>query len=232
MQERIRGLLFDKDGTLFDFHNTWSVWCHAFITQISNRDQALADRLALKLGFNLDKCAFERSSLVIAGTLEALVDATSEVLADLDPAEIRAGIIETGRAAKMAPVVPLVPLLDGFQKAGLVLGVATNDAELPAREQLQTEGIHDHFAFIAGYDTGHGAKPEAGMLLAFCEAVGLEPGEVAMIGDSTHDLHSGAAAGMVRVGVLTGPATHEDLAPHADVVFPNIGHLPSWLGHH
>jgi phosphoglycolate phosphatase len=151
------------------------------------------------------------------------------VLVDHDPHHIRQGIIETSAAAKMAQAVPLVPLLDDLKRRGFLLGVATNDAEHPARVQLTAEGIHDYFDFIAGYDSGHGAKPEPGMLLAFCEAVGLEPGEVAMIGDSTHDLHSGRDVGMVRVGVLTGPAKHDDLAPHADVVLPDIGHLPTWL---
>ncbi|MFD2856539.1 HAD family hydrolase [Seohaeicola zhoushanensis] len=50
-----------------------------------------------------------------------------------------------------------------------------------------------------------------------------------MVGDSTHDLFAGRTAGMHTVGVLTGVAGHEDLAPHADVVLPDIGHLPAWL---
>jgi len=31
------------------------------------------------------------------------------------------------------------------------------------------------------------------------------------------------------VAVLTGMATETDLAPHADAVLPDIGHLPGWL---
>jgi phosphoglycolate phosphatase len=50
-----------------------------------------------------------------------------------------------------------------------------------------------------------------------------------MVGDSLHDLVAGAAAGMQRIGVLTGMARYEDLAPHADVVLPDIGHIPAWL---
>ena len=50
-----------------------------------------------------------------------------------------------------------------------------------------------------------------------------------MIGDSVHDLDSGRAAGMRTVGVLTGLASRDDLAPHADVVLPDIGALPGWL---
>ena len=50
-----------------------------------------------------------------------------------------------------------------------------------------------------------------------------------MVGDSTHDLIAGRAAGMATIGVLTGTAGHADLAPYADVVFPDIGHIPAWL---
>ena len=51
-----------------------------------------------------------------------------------------------------------------------------------------------------------------------------------MVGDSLHDLVAGRAAGMQTVGVLTGPACRDELAPCADVVLPDIGHLTTWLG--
>ena len=50
-----------------------------------------------------------------------------------------------------------------------------------------------------------------------------------MVGDSTHDLLAGQAAGMRTIGVLTGPAPHDELAPHADVVLADIGKIPAWL---
>lgn len=50
-----------------------------------------------------------------------------------------------------------------------------------------------------------------------------------MIGDSTHDMVAGRAAGMVCVAVLTGLATNRDLEGHADVVLRDIGGLPDWL---
>ena len=112
----------------------------------------------------------------------------------------------------------------------MILGIATNDSEAPARAHLERAGILDRFAFVAGYDSGHGAKPDAGQLLAFCALTGIPPRECAMIGDSTHDLDSGRAAGMTTVGVLTGLASRADLAPHADVVLDDIGALPAWLG--
>ena len=113
---------------------------------------------------------------------------------------------------------------------GLHLGVATNDSEHAARAHLRTAGIHDRFAFIAGADSGHGGKPDPGMCLAFAAAVGIAPGQVLMVGDSLHDLHAGRAAGMRTLGVLTGMANAAELAPHADLVLPDIGALSGVLG--
>ena len=74
-----------------------------------------------------------------------------------------------------------------------------------------------------------GRQARAGQLKAFCAAHGLSPARVAMVGDSTHDLHAGRAAGMKAVAVLTGIARAEALAPEADVVLPDIGHLGDWI---
>ena len=51
-----------------------------------------------------------------------------------------------------------------------------------------------------------------------------------MIGDSTHDLISGRSAGMRTAAVLTGIAEADELRPHADVILPDIGGLPEYLG--
>jgi phosphoglycolate phosphatase len=54
---------------------------------------------------------------------------------------------------------------------------------------------------------------------------------VAMVGDSRHDLDAGRAAGMHAVAVLTGMAERNDLAAHADVVLDNIAGLGAWIDH-
>jgi phosphoglycolate phosphatase len=120
-------------------------------------------------------------------------------------------------------------LLEGLRARGLVLGVATNDAEASAHEHLRAAGIAGHFAHVLGYDSGYTPKPSPDMLLGFADRAGLPPETVAMVGDSTHDLHAGRAAGMVTIGVLTGLADTATLAPHADLVLPDIGHLPDYL---
>ncbi|MEO0682769.1 MAG: HAD-IA family hydrolase, partial [Pseudomonadota bacterium] len=130
-----------------------------------------------------------------------------------------------------APAAPDLPgLLDSLAAPGRRLGIATHDGEAAARARMLSLGALDRFDFVAGYDSGHGLKPGPGMVQAFCAAQGLAPQEVAMIGDSLHDLHAGRAAGCaLTVGVLTGPAPREVLAPHADLVLASIADLPAAL---
>lgn len=226
----IRGIVFDKDGTLFDFHATWSTWCDGLIRGLCGPDPAEATRLARRLEFDLDARRFGPSSPMIAGTMEELIDAVREVLPATEEAPLRRMVLESTAATHQIEVTPLVPLLDRLLAAGLTLGLATNDSEVPARAHLERAGILDRFAFVAGYDSGHGAKPEAGQLAAFCALTGIPAAACAMVGDSTHDLDSARAAGMTAVAVLTGLATRDDLAPHADVVLDDISALPRWLG--
>lgn len=226
----IGAILFDKDGTLFDFGATWNVWAANLLTRLSEGDASRAQALGDLIGFDLAARRFSPDSFVIAGTPDDLVDVLSPEFPDLTRKDLITLINDEAVSAPMAEAVPLAPLLDHFLAKGIVLGVATNDAERPALAHLDEAGVRGRFAFVAGSDSGFGAKPTPGQLLAFCDAIGIMPDRVVMVGDSTHDLVAGRAAGMWTVAVLTGMADTATLAPHADVVLPDIGHLPGWLG--
>ncbi len=224
----IDAILFDKDGTLFDFRISWGHWAARFLAGLA-RDADHAGRLGRAIGFDAATLAFAADSPVIAATAVDIAAALAAELPGRTVGELSDLIDATAGAAPMAQAVPLRPLLDGLRQRGLRLGVATNDTEAPARQHLAAHGITDCFDFIAGHDSGHGAKPGPGMCLAFAAAFGLDPARVAMVGDSRHDLDAGRAAGMRTLAVLTGIATAADLAPLADAVLPDIGAIPGWL---
>ncbi|WP_128253284.1 HAD family hydrolase [Falsirhodobacter deserti] len=221
----IRGVIFDKDGTLFDFHASWGAWAAGFLASLGGDTAALARAIA----FNPDTGRFAPQSPAIAGTPAQIADALLPHLPHMTRPDLLAVMNRSAAAAQMIAAVPLADLLDGLRAHGLCLGLVTNDAEAPARAHLGRHAIIDRFDFIAGFDSGFGAKPQAGQLLAFCAATGLDPEAVVMVGDSTHDLHAGRIAGMATIGVLTGPALREELQPLADAVLDHIGQLPAWL---
>ncbi|MEO1678537.1 MAG: HAD family hydrolase [Pseudomonadota bacterium] len=226
----IAGLLFDKDGTLFGFQATWGDWSEALIAGLLPDAPERQDDLATRIGFDRTARSFRPESPVIAGTIDDAVALMLPGLPEWSDAGLRAHLIEESLAVRPSEAVPLAPLMGRFRAAGLTLGVATNDAEEAAHAQFAGIGIAEAFDFVAGADSGHGAKPGPGPCLAFAAATGLSPGAVVMVGDSLHDLHAGRAAGMATVAVLTGVASAEDLAPHADAVLADIGDLPAWLG--
>lgn len=225
----IEAIVFDKDGTLFDFGATWEAWARAFLLKITDHDLEQADHVGQHIGFDLKTNSFQPDSIVIAHPVDEIAAALAPLFPNLSTDELLEKLNAEAENVPQIEAVPLIPLLESLRRQGLKLGVATNDTERPARMHLKAAGVLNHFDFIAGFDSGHGAKPEPGQLLAFATAVGVAPKFTVMVGDSTHDLVAGRAAGMQTVGVLTGIAGTEDLAPYADVVLPDIGHLIAWL---
>ncbi|TNC74640.1 HAD family hydrolase [Rubellimicrobium roseum] len=226
---QIRGVVLDKDGTLFDFQATWGAWSRGMIEAEAGGDEALAARLAEALGYDLDSGRFRPDSVVIASTVETVAEAMLAVLPPTDRAALIDRMNARAAGAPQVAVPGLRPALERLAGQGVALGIATNDTEAPARVHLREAGVDDLFPFVAGYDSGWGGKPEAGQLLAFAEAQGLDPADCAMVGDSLHDLHAARVAGMRAVAVLTGVADRAELAPAADVVLESLADLPDWV---
>lgn len=226
---KVDALVFDKDGTLFDFHATWGAWAHGVIGKLTGGVPGRAEALATEMRYDLDSRAFHPDSTLISDTNRECAETMARALPEMTIEEIEELMIAEAATAPLSPVVPLPAFLAGLVGRGLRLGVMTNDAESSARAHLRDAGVFDLFDFVAGFDSGHGAKPAPDPLLAFARVVALPPARIAMVGDSAHDLIAGHAAGMQTIGVLTGPARVADLAPLADVVLPDIGHIPGWL---
>ena len=78
VKPKISGLLFDKDGTLFDFAHTWESWAEGFLLRTAKGDRDFAAKVGRAIGFDLDARKFARDSVVIAATAgeiaEAMID--------------------------------------------------------------------------------------------------------------------------------------------------------------
>lgn len=225
----IRAVLFDKDGTLFDFYATWGVWAKTLLLEESGGDAVLAAKMGAAIGYDYQAEVFAKDSMVIFDTPPDIARALLPFFEGETVETLTARLNAAASKVPMIEAVPLIPFLLNLEARGLKLGVATNDGEAPARAHLAASGIAGMFDFIVGSDSGYGGKPDTGMQLAFAAHLGLEPSEIAMVGDSVHDLVAGRDAGMVTVAVLTGVADADELAPYADVVLPDIGHLTDWL---
>ena len=229
---RLKGLLFDKDGTLVDFDRTWGPAAFEVMREMAAGDTATLSELATVNHFVVEEKRFLRSSPLVAGSSASYGHLWAAALGRADGPELHAEMDQRFKAwglAMLSPIGDPLAVLQTLAAQGYRLGVATNDAEASALLQADKLGLMPHLDFVAGYDSGHGGKPEPGMVLAFARTIGAEPAEVALVGDSTHDLHAARAAGAVAIAVLSGPAPRDELEPSADHVVASIAGLPDLL---
>lgn len=231
--EPIKGILFDKDGTLIDYHSTWSPLNEAAAAMAAGGNRELIAYL-LELGGRDPRTGRVRggSLLAAADTREiAEVWAAAGAVHDVDNLERRIDAIFEAGAEHAVPVTAIDGLFGRLRSRGLVLGVATSDSEAGAHATLRRLGVDAAASlFVAGYDSGHGRKPSPGMVDAFRAANDLPAGRVAVIGDNPHDIRMGRAAGCgLCIGVLTGTGSREELGAEADHVLESIVELEALI---
>lgn len=228
---KIKAVLFDKDGTLIDFNQTWGPAAHAVATRLANGSPAHLAGLLEMIGFIGETKTLAPRSVVVSDPTPVFARRWA-LLLERDPTPdffVEVDALFAEEVLKSVTPLPFVDsTLEALARSGRPLGVATNDAEINARQQMRHLAYDRWLPFIAGYDSGHGPKPEPGMVLAFARHANVRPSEVALVGDTLHDLHAAKAAGAVAVAVLTGltgEAAREQLAPHADVVIDSLDQL-------
>ena len=229
----IRGLLFDKDGTLLDYGATWMPVNRAAARAAAGGEAALEARLLRAGGYDAARDRVRANSPLAVGNTVEIAESwighlpewrRDDLVALLDRVFQAEGRLST------VPVPGLASVLGRLKARGLMLGVATSDSEKGIEATLSPLGVVEMFDFRAGYDSGHGVKPGPGMVRAFCVASGLDPAAIAVVGDSLHDLAMGRAAGAgLVVGVLTGTGTRGELAAYADHVLDSIAELEALL---
>ena len=229
----IKGILFDKDGTLVDFEATWFAIGDLLALQAAGGDRARADALMERAGYDFDKRCFKADSVFAAGTNADIValwypDADTE-----DRRKMTAGFDRFTAEAGASQSVPIpggreaIAHLHGL---GFRLGVATNDSTDGAEKTLLALGVAQMFDAAYGYDAVANPKPAPDAIHAFCDLTGLKPSEIAMVGDNRHDLEMARAGGAgLAVAVLSGTGTRDTLAPMADAVLDSIADLPAFL---
>lgn len=228
----IAGILFDKDGTLIRYDESWGPVNREAARIAAAGDPDLEPQLLLAAGMDPVSGLTRPDSLFAAGNAVEIALGFAAVGSPLDAADLTILLDELFvRATEYAvPVADLQALFSRLKARGLKLGIASSDNEISIRQTAERFGITGHVDFVAGYDSGFGTKPDPGMVLGFCAATRLEPRQVAMVGDNNHDLHMGASAGVgLKVGVLSGTGSLETLSPTADICLEDISSLEALL---
>ena len=227
-------IVFDKDGTLLDFHAMWGGWA----TELGRRLDGATRRpvsgdVFATIGYDpvtgrarpgsplaIDTMAEIRE--VIAAVVRRWCPNVAAARRAVDAAWFIPDPVTTAR-----PTADLPRLFSALRASGRRIAVATTDDRAPTEATLRALGIRDQVGALACGDDGIGVKPDPAMLLAICETLGVAPAHTAVVGDTAADLAMARAAGAgLVIGVLSGVEDRDRLAPLADLMLDSIADLP------
>ncbi len=220
----IKGIVFDKDGTLLDYESFWIPVAEGAIGLLTEGSE-LSDRageLLAAIG------AYDGIKGVLChGTYGNITDALNEYLGE--------EVFTVGQVSKafadsvhLADVLPTCGDIRGlFEKLlsrGIILAVVTSDNASLTEYCLSKLGIADMLHAVYTDDRVHPSKPDPYYMNKFCSEYGFKPCEVMMVGDTMTDMRFAENAGCVAVGV--GKYAPELLSRAADFIISDISQIP------
>ncbi|NLC85120.1 MAG: HAD family hydrolase [Ruminococcaceae bacterium] len=102
------------------------------------------------------------------------------------------------------PYPGILELLAFLQATGYRLGIISNKPDLFTKKIAAHFFPTINFDFVTGMKPDRPAKPDPALALEICQKTGISPQETALIGDSSVDMKTAVAAGMLPIGVLWG----------------------------
>ncbi|MER7583880.1 HAD family hydrolase [Kitasatospora sp. NPDC097691] len=238
----IRGVLFDVDDTLFDYSGSEEAGILAHLRELGllGRFPEPAAAVALWRGVTQEQYArFLAGELTFAGQqrerirqfLARLGEEGAERLPDERAAAWFAGYA-AHRDAAWAAFPDAAPALAALAPTHR-LGIVSNSSLAHQRGKLRAVGLLGHFGdeVLVCSDEHGEAKPAPGIFRAGCERLGLEPHEVAHVGDR-YDLDAlGARDAGLHAFWLDRTAAGAPVAPGIRVLH-SLAALPAALDGH
>lgn len=229
-------VVFDKDGTLIDFHAMWSDWAEALAARVvAGTTEAVREPLYAMLGYDPAARVARPGGGLISTPMARLREMTIAVLLDAgvgasDAEHVVAAAWHAPDPATLAqPLADLPALVGRLHAASRLVAIATSDDREPTLRTLEALGLGARIDGIVCADDGVTNKPSGDPVLHLCRELAVDPERTAVVGDSPADIAMGqrAGAGLV-VGVRTGVGADADLAG-ADVIVDSIADLEAVL---
>ena len=172
----IRGILFDKDGTLVDFFSLWLqaalAVTPAFLEENHIQpDKDMTDYVLRAMGVE-DGKVDPRGALAYKSYQEIAADicqALEKKGITLDPARVQEQLERlfdenvTGKNLSYTQVTDIKKMLRALKERGICVGLATADTMRSAKSCLKKLGTYQEFDYVGADDGVKRPKPEADM---------------------------------------------------------------------
>lgn len=232
-------IVFDKDGTLIDFNLTLGKrtadWIQAMVARV-NKDDGLAAEISRTIGYDwINEQVLPDGPIAVTTAQKLIALASGELYKQGLPwHEAERTAVETilptlGADFQEGEIVPLGEVLRTFQRlkgAGLLIAVATGDDRKPTIETLEALGITALVDAIVCGDDDWPEKPDPAVLQGIARELGIDPGQMLMVGDTVNDMLAGRNAGVAGcIGITGSIGNPTQLAEYADVLLERIDQI-------
>ncbi len=239
----IKGILFDKDGTIIDFFAVWPNLAREVIpkfirqNEIADEDGTIQKDLLERIGLSEDKVnprgafAYKSYGEIADDICAALTD--HGVLIEVYIIYMQIKDLFKNTIKNSTPVyktfTDMPDLMRGLKKKGIFIGLATADIQESAEKMLNDLYIMDFFDYIGADDGTRKPKPNGEMIMEFREITGLKADEILVVGDTFNDMLFGKQNGTGTAGVLSGVSDKEDFDDMADYIIETVAELPELI---
>ena len=198
LEETLRALIFDLDGTLVD-----TVYAHIFAWE-----QALAEG-----GMAIEGWRIHRKIGMSGGLFTRAV--ARELGREIKPEEEKSlqqrhGELFRQLLPERRPLPGAVELIQFLYANHILFGVATSGGRPEINASLDVLGIRDDTVIVERGSVLR-AKPEPDLFLACQQRLGVGVSDCYVVGDAVWDLLAARRAGMLSVGLLSGGYGEDEL---------------------
>ena len=219
-QNKIKVLIFDKDGTLTDTSTLWFEPTILVLDELINRNEMNLtneehDELFDRLG--ITETDIIENSVIAAGSVRDMLEVLNEFKV-IDIEENYNFVVQyfadyiLSHPEKIQTLGQVKNALIELKEAGYKIALVTNDSRLTAEAVLKVAGIGELFDFVGTTDE-FPSKPATDSLVAIQNQFGVSFNEMIYIGDSTVDEEFATnTAGFIAV---TSEPNNPDVLPSA-----------------
>ncbi len=238
--DKLKAIIFDKDGTLFDYAQVWEDVLKDSIDSafeaMGKRESREAKGAMLRL-MGIDESGqclpsglvfTHRRARIFRRFLTYCIRWRVNAIKALRAYHRSVAHSEALLTAKLSTMDFSVQqhLFSTLKEHGYRIGIITSDNDSSTALFLSLMGLNEYIDFVASRDSHYKAKPHPQAFLEFCSRFDLKTHEVAMVGDTITDmLFAKRAKAGYRIGVLTGSNDSPTLVRHSDVVYTDISAL-------
>ena len=196
LNERIRAVAFDLDGTLIDTMGDLAASVNLMLGMLGGKELP-ESRVRALVGNGVE-------TLVLRALNES-VGSSATHAAQRSAALALFRRVYGQNVYKRSKVYPgVAQTLQALSRAGLALCCITNKDSAFAEPLLQQAGLSEFLRFTLCADRAEDRKPSPNLLQAACSRLGIAPAEMLYVGDSSMDIAAARAAGSPVIAVTYG----------------------------